>query len=195
MRGADYTYSTTIDLSSATIQTTGPTSFLAFNFPAGASAIPLGVGETISGTITFDQILTLTDFYPPSPGNFNLTFIFQENQQGITADAYTFELDGVQGMSKFDNPTSGTGSGGGIVLGDGGFWSSDTLSFTGFTYSATVTSSFSSAYTPAAFDLMADFSTASLSPVPEPSTPMLAVVGFAGLLLSGALLRRDPVRV
>jgi hypothetical protein len=197
LRAADYTYSTTVDLSSATIQSPGPTSFFNFNFPTNVQGLDLAVGDTVSGTITFDQALTITAVNPQGQ-NFNGTFSFAPHPSSPSnnTDSYTVTLDGLQGTEGSPNPTSGTGSGGGLVMGFGGIITSPTLSFTGITYSFTVDSEVQGnlTYIPANLSVTSNFSNISLTAAPEPSTMALCVMGFAGLALGAARLRhREPL--
>jgi hypothetical protein len=192
-----YTYSATLDLSSATISNLpgGGGGTLTFTFPGGQPTFPLSVGDTLSGTLTFDQAVTVTPTNPgPSSGNFHFYLTAASATNNSSSDEV--QLDGVSSTPLSDNPTSGTSSGGGYGITWGGEISTATFSFTGLTYSMTVTSSNANgtAYSPSSLSFMTNFGNLSLTTTPEPNPLDLFGAGLAAVLLLRWARRGRPAQ-
>lgn len=181
LRAVDYVYSDTIDLGTVVNQT-------AWNWSLNAPAFSFTSGDTFSGTINFANGQRL-QFSNMGGGTFDIwARLF--SPVFVTGDLNkTTALDDLQGTLIGQNPQ--TSNGGGIaiamIFAEVTGQSPNTLSISGFQYSATmnsITGAFNS-------DAGGFFSAAvlsgpgTISVVPEPSTyALLALAGAAALLIS-----------
>jgi hypothetical protein len=142
---AEYSFSDTLDLSQSPAVISGSSDQLDnFYFSGSLPSFDLETGDTISGTITFanNQLLTLTG--NPSATDYYLSLLFP------TAASSTYltglssvTLLGVTGSLTSPNPDAyETGPGNSILAAeDSGISTASSFSFTGFSYSVTLTSS------------------------------------------------------
>jgi hypothetical protein len=161
--------------------------------PLPGAAIPLAVGDTLSGTIAFAGHDSITVYNSPVLGDREWLHAFFEPDPGTTAESTgDFTLLGVTG--DYDGPSTITSS---PVDGAVGFskitnLTNSSFSFTGISFNITYIDDlegggglpFTTEVTPGFFEVALTPSTIS---VPEPSAWALLILGFAS---AGTALRR-----
>jgi hypothetical protein len=173
-----YNYSTSIDLSSPSVSY----DYLTFALPASQPSFDLAVGDTLSGTITFDQAVTFTSTEPflmaqslmltltGSPG----VTIGSTQSAGATVSSGT--------LTEVSNPSTASGTGSLFVPVEGSpALTNNSVTITGFTYFLSVTSESATgvSYTPSELTIMSP--NAEVSIAPEPSTWAMLLISLASM--------------
>jgi hypothetical protein len=190
-RATAYTYSTSVDLSSPSVQSEGQVELLTFSLPSGQPSFPLAVGDTLSGTITFDQTMSFTNSNTFASSE-NLMLVLTGSTGVSIGSSQNVQLNGVTGSLATSNPQSSTDTGNNSLFitytGIPAFTSSGApgssqVAFTGLSYSLTVTSEGTTgiSYIPSQLTVMAPVGDFSATPEPKPLG--LFAAGLAAVLL------------
>ena len=176
-------YSTTIDLSDPTSPGIGQSSFQYDFFNEVTPFFNLNPGDTISGTISFanNQSLLIQD---PTASNFEniiFSFFFFGNNNMPEDFSTTINLLGVDGQLN-ENTQNGTSTSSTILTiasdGSPGGLTDSSLSFSGFSYSATLSSlgTNSIVLMPIRLIVNTGIGDISITPTPAPEPPPFALV-------------------
>jgi hypothetical protein len=171
-RATDYFLNETIDLSSPDTSTSGQDQIDEFALPGAATAFNLSSGDSITGTITFDQTLTVTndlaekyvvtllfDTDAGPPGTSNSAAILLRGVSGDVSDTY------LQGFIS------------GPVAIEGFQLTGSTVSFTGISYAFVDTSAAPvESFNPD--ELVVEGTSISVAAAPEPSTWVMLLMSF-----------------
>lgn len=181
-KGNDYAYSGTIDLS-ALSESTGTGFPAQVTYSAAVDGPPpsltLGQGDTVTGTVLFDNNEALSVQTGGNLTSLQFNLLASQQNPGFPAFTSTFTLLGVEGNLDAPNPSSDTQTGVNTVAAEDPNIANSTFSFTGFTYSITLTGGAPTSYTPNAFFIM-NPSQVSVVAAPEPSTLGLLIFGCLG---------------
>ena len=192
--GTNYTYSTTIDLSTATYSTSGSFTTINFNLPSGQPTFQLNLGDTLSGTVNFNGSINLS-----TPATFDvLNFSIDDYENYLNSTIYAIGsvgLLGVNGQLSIHNPEANENSDGneGLPLevvdfiNDPkiGIEQSTPISFTGFSYDFTITRQVvpQTSFFPGNLQFTEVNQNLSITVVPEPQTWRLLLGGLTFLVL------------
>jgi hypothetical protein len=184
-QATDYSYSTSIDLSSPTVEPEGQYEMLIFTLPTSQPSFDLAVGDTLDGTITFDQAITFTNSNVYGQMQ-NLNLVLTGATGVLIESTQTKTFQGVTGSLTAQNPQDTTNGGDdSLFVSVAGMptFTNTSVSFTGFTYTLTVTSETATgvSYTPSELTIMAPVG--DLSIAPEPSTWAMLLGGLSLFLL------------
>ena len=176
-----YTYSETVDAASASILRGSSGDSLNLALPS--ATIPVQVGDTVTGTISFEnnQAVLLSGNTATSSDIINLEFAATPASSGSSyvINNYTIQLNGIDGQLSASNPFTSLSSGGAVAASWFQFYPNETdFSFTSLSYSITLTTAANlSALKPIELSVEAP----TVAVVPEPST-------WASLLCGVSLL-------
>lgn len=183
LEAAVYTFDTTIDVSAPTYIGHAPGVWEYTWQLSGAPTFTLQTGDTVQGTISFAGNEALQFLGPVTAATIDLYLVDPPNTGQLSSD-FTTTLNGVAGNPTWQNTFSGGSSGGAalLVAGIGYITTSTTESFTGFSYSTTMTSG-SGNYTPDSIHAVSPNDVpGAISAVPEPS--LASLIGTGLIILS-----------
>jgi hypothetical protein len=181
LRAAVYTYNATIDISSPFNVSNSGGQWNYLWIISGAPTFALQAGDTVQGTISFAGNEALQFLGPQTLGDIIWSW-YGSGTANTTSTTTT--LNGITGQLSYSNPTysSGSSPSSSIVAGLSQVWTPSVVSFTGFSYSSTLTSGsgnfgpyFFSAYSPNGSQPGA------IAVVPEPSA--ISLIGLGIILL------------
>jgi len=179
-RGAIYTYNATLDLSSPFNVSNSGGQWNYIWIISGAPRFTLAPGDSVQGTISFAGNQALQFLGPVDTGFVNWEWTdFGSSGSTPNRTGCTMTLNGVNGPLTSPNPSiSGTQSPGySLIAGDSTISTPSTVSFTGFSYSATLLSGGGN-FAPYYFTAQG-----AISVVPEPPVIGLLGTGIIVLLL------------
>lgn len=175
-----YSFSATVDISSPTISPQGADQFDVYAFSGVQPAFTLSAGDTISGTITFANGLSL-QVVDPNGSHFDyLGFAMYPQGSSSSNFSYTTHLLGVTGQLNGSSTKSNSGLGNSVIGANFFDLTSSSVSFTGFDYSIHLNAnSGNNVYRPANVQVFH-----AATPVPEPVTALFGMATAAAAILS-----------
>ena len=177
-QATDYTFSQTLDLSQATVYDYDTRSTVYSQFSLPLTTFTLNVGDTISGTISFDsgQSITVDNLEGPSFILLNFLPGYSDFGPNDTSTSH-ITLTGVTGNLDAPNPSSYSESGDGLGATDSSNVATS-FSFTGLTYEITVADLISSPENESPYDFQVYTGDGTVSVnLPEPNSWALLLVG------------------
>jgi hypothetical protein len=193
LRATVHTYNATIDISSPwNVSNSGGQWNYLWIF-SGAPTFTVQSGDTVQGTISFTGNQALQFQGPVNAGSISWTWTDFGNATPNSTQSTT-TLNGIAGQLNWPNPTatSSTSPGSYLEVGNAQVWTPTAVSFTGFSYSATVLSG-SGSYTPYFLSAYSPNGAqqGAISVIPEPSAMGLIGIGIILLLLIKKRLKKS----
>lgn len=184
LEAAVYTYSATIDMGTPSTISEAPGGVWEYTWQiSGAPTFGVQAGDTVQGTISFAGNEALQYLGPVTNAEIELTLT--DPTAGPLSNQSTTTLNGITGSLTGTNVTSTSSASQGnlFIAGIGSISTPTAVSFTGFSYSATVNSG-SGQYTPSVITAYTTNDVpGAIAVIPEPSVAGLIGIGLIILLL------------